>query len=280
MDYILYLNGDEGFITLKTVANNNNITLIVLPSGYDNNRIISFAERKNITVQFRDKETTIKLEQPKSILISSAFPYKIYKKEIQSIKLAVNFHAAILPQYRGRHGNTWAMMNDEKTLGVTVHEIDDKFDNGKILAIQTFEVNDSLSLLDIQNNLEESLVTLLKTFINGKKPLKLTKEIGTNTYWRPRTENDSNINWRMDNRQIFLFVRALNRSPIYAYSKYTKNIFHFINVQISTKKISAIAGSVHIINDNIYIATGNNTSIKVIEYTTNRNQLHNHMVLH
>ena len=47
--------------------------------------------------------------------------------------LAVNFHASLLPAYRGRHPLYWALKNGEKAAGLTVHLMDEGFDTGDIL---------------------------------------------------------------------------------------------------------------------------------------------------
>ena len=41
----------------------------------------------------------------------------------------LNCHAGALPFYRGRNILNWALINDEKEFGVTVHFIDEGIDN-------------------------------------------------------------------------------------------------------------------------------------------------------
>jgi methionyl-tRNA formyltransferase len=47
--------------------------------------------------------------------------------------LAVNFHASLLPAYRGRHPVFWALRNGERLAGMTAHVMDPYFDTGDIL---------------------------------------------------------------------------------------------------------------------------------------------------
>jgi methionyl-tRNA formyltransferase len=47
--------------------------------------------------------------------------------------LAANFHASLLPAYRGRHPLYWALQNGEKWVGLTVHAMDQGLDTGDIL---------------------------------------------------------------------------------------------------------------------------------------------------
>lgn len=46
---------------------------------------------------------------------------------------AVNFHASLLPAYRGKHPLYWALQNRELLVGLTVHFMDSGLDTGDIL---------------------------------------------------------------------------------------------------------------------------------------------------
>jgi methionyl-tRNA formyltransferase len=48
-------------------------------------------------------------------------------------RLAVNFHASLLPAYRGKHPIFWALRNAEPLVGLTVHVMEPTFDTGDIL---------------------------------------------------------------------------------------------------------------------------------------------------
>ncbi len=47
--------------------------------------------------------------------------------------LAINFHASLLPAYRGKHPVFWALRNGERQAGLTAHIMDPHFDTGDIL---------------------------------------------------------------------------------------------------------------------------------------------------
>jgi methionyl-tRNA formyltransferase len=47
--------------------------------------------------------------------------------------LAANFHASLLPAYRGKHPLFWALQNGESWVGLTVHVMDQRLDAGDIL---------------------------------------------------------------------------------------------------------------------------------------------------
>ena len=53
----------------------------------------------------------------------------------------LNVHSALLPKYRGLDGLFWALVHGESELGVTVHLMNEEFDDGAIIAQQAFEAN-------------------------------------------------------------------------------------------------------------------------------------------
>ena len=202
MKVVLYLNGDEGFFTASVALRYANVAKIVLPKKYENDEIKNLANKNKIPISLRGAEIPVNFKNHRdAILISSAFPYKIFEKERTFFKQAVNFHSAILPKYRGRHGSVWAMINDEKELGVSIHEIDESFDNGKILSIESFPIFDEMKLNDIQEEARNCLETALENFFTGK--LKTKFKSTENIYWRSRKASDSFINWHASPKSIF-----------------------------------------------------------------------------
>ena len=132
-----------------------------------------------------------------------------------------NLHAALLPQYRGAAPINWAVINGEKTTGVTTFMIDEGMDTGgimyrydcKIGPDETVgEVHDKLMALGselvvntveaiIENNVE---FRPQKSFIQGSEILrpapKLTREL-------------CHIDWRSSTKNIYNLIRGLSPYP-------------------------------------------------------------------
>ena len=81
------------------------------------------------------------------IIVSIACP-KILKKELINFPEfgCINFHSGKLPAYRGIAPLFWAMMNNEKEAGITIHYINEKIDDGKIINQDMFNINEKDSL--------------------------------------------------------------------------------------------------------------------------------------
>ena len=52
----------------------------------------------------------------------------------------INFHPGLLPRYAGSNVHQWAMLDDERWSGVTIHVIEDKIDAGPILHISKTKI--------------------------------------------------------------------------------------------------------------------------------------------
>ena len=55
----------------------------------------------------------------------------------------INCHAGALPFYRGRNILKWTLINDEKSLGVTLYYMDEGIDTGDIILQSHCEINDN-----------------------------------------------------------------------------------------------------------------------------------------
>ena len=69
------------------------------------------------------------------LIISVAAPV-IFKEDLIKIPRlgCINIHNGMLPKYRGMLPNFWQMYHDEKAAGITIHEINPRIDDGRIIA--------------------------------------------------------------------------------------------------------------------------------------------------
>ncbi len=90
------------------------------------------------------------------LIISIATPVIFKKRLLQSPKLGcINYHTGLLPKYRGRQPLFWALLNNEKEVGISIHEMDERIDNGPIIVQKRIAVK-----------AEDSLHNLYKKTIN------------------------------------------------------------------------------------------------------------------
>ena len=141
-----------------------------------------------------------------------------------------NLHAALLPQYRGAAPINWAVINGDKTTGVTTFMIDDGMDTGGIMyrydcriePDETVgEVHDKLMELGsklvvntveaiIENNVE---LRVQRSFIQGSEILRPAPKI---------TRELCHIDWNGKTRDIYNLIRGLSPYPA-AFTELTKD---------------------------------------------------------
>ncbi len=68
-------------------------------------------------------------------LIASVAAPVIFKKELVELPRlgCINIHNGALPRYRGMLPNFWQMYNNERQVGITIHEMNENLDDGRIL---------------------------------------------------------------------------------------------------------------------------------------------------
>lgn len=141
---------------------------------------------------------------------------QIFKKKIYSLPKynTINCHAGKLPLYRGRNILNWALINDEKEFGITVHYVDDGIDTGDIIIQETYPITDSDNYSTLLNTAFEQCPRLLYSAIKQiqqgvfvRIPQDIISKYGL--YCGMRNVGDELIDWNQTSREIFNFVRAI-----------------------------------------------------------------------
>lgn len=87
-----------------------------------------------------DSEEIKKLEP--DLIISYVYD-KYISRDIFDIPAygCINFHPAPLPEYRGRGGCNFAILDKCKYFGVTAHYVDESYDTGNIIRVLRFDID-------------------------------------------------------------------------------------------------------------------------------------------
>ena len=119
-------------------------------------------------------------------LISVQYPKILSETVLAQINYqAFNLHLAKLPDYRGLHSASHAILNGDTIFGVTVHKIDRKIDSGEIICERFFEIAKDITVGELYYQSEIHGVNLFKEFCE-KLALNDTHgkpQIGTSTYY-------------------------------------------------------------------------------------------------
>ena len=140
-----------------------------------------------------------------------------------------NLHAALLPQYRGAAPINWAVINGEKTTGVTTFMIDDGMDTGGIMYRYDCRIGPDETVGEVHDKLMEMGATLVvntveaiiennvelrvqRRFIQGSEILKPAPKI---------TRELCHIDWNGKTSDIYNLIRGLSPYPA-AFTELTK----------------------------------------------------------
>jgi methionyl-tRNA formyltransferase len=77
------------------------------------------------------------------IFISVLYERIVSDEFIRSKKACFNFHPAVLPEYRGIGAYSWAIINEERESGVTLHVMDREIDHGPIIDVRRYPIEDT-----------------------------------------------------------------------------------------------------------------------------------------
>ena len=141
---------------------------------------------------------------------------QIFRNRIYSLPKygTINCHAGKLPFYRGRNILNWALINDEKEFGITVHYVDDGIDTGDIILQRTYPIaegdNYDTLLQVAYRECPSILYDAIKQIQNGTAKRVSQDSISQyGLYCGMRQVGDEIINWNQTSREIFNFVRSI-----------------------------------------------------------------------
>lgn len=149
---------------------------------------------------------------------------QILKKEILDIpKLyAINLHGSLLPRYRGAAPTNWAIMNGDKTSGVTVMKMNEKMDEGDIILKEETPIDAEDTNITLTEKLSElGAKALLDAFgLIEKGKVVLEKQDSKDVTYAPKLiKEDGLIDWNEGAEKIHNKVKGLIPWPG-AYTNY------------------------------------------------------------
>lgn len=142
---------------------------------------------------------------------------KILPKEILDIPKygAINVHGSLLPKYRGAAPMQWAIINGEKTTGITTMFMDEGMDTGDMLLKEEIEIAKEDNLEIIHDKLMEIGANLLVKTLDGIIEGTITREKqGEGATYAPMiTREMTQIDFYQTAEKISCFVRGLSPFP-------------------------------------------------------------------
>jgi methionyl-tRNA formyltransferase len=175
-----------------------------------------------------------------------------------------NLHASLLPQYRGAAPINWAIINQEKTTGVTTFFIDDKIDTGAIISNR----ETIIEAVDTVGTLYSKLMTLgallsLET-VNRIAAGPVATSLQNNSFElkeAPKLNNENTlIDFTKSAAAIDALIRGLSPYPVAKSLLYDKEelIVKIHKSRVIEKDHKMKPGSFVIENNKMIVACGKN----------------------
>lgn len=230
------------------------------------------AENHNIEVYQPEnikKEYQKILDMKPDIIITCAYGQIIPDILLSTPKYgAINVHGSLLPCLRGGAPIHHAIINGNKTTGITIMYMDKKMDAGDIISQAEIKIeeNDNLdSLYEKMSHLgEQLLIRTLPSIIAGTNE-RIKQEESKVTYGLNITKEEEKINFQKNSRDIHNLIRGLSSVPG-AYCYLDDKRLKIYTSELTDIKSKKNPGTIEQINKTgIYISTLDNL-IKITNF--------------
>ena len=126
----------------------------------------------------------------------------------------VNFHAGMLPRYRGRNVINWAIINGEEEIGITAHQVDEGIDTGAIILQRALPIGWTDTYGDVLRRVVDAfpalVVDAVELVASGRaRPAPQDESVAT--YFGGREEGDEWLDWSATSRELHNKIRAIAR---------------------------------------------------------------------
>lgn len=124
----------------------------------------------------------------------------------------VNVHGALLPRHRGANPVQWALIDDDRETGVTIHRMSEGFDEGEVLAQGRVPIHFTDTWVDVRDRIGEATEALLARELPRllAGDLRGEPQDEARATHRPRrTPDDGRIDWTAPALEIYNLIRAL-----------------------------------------------------------------------
>ncbi len=147
--------------------------------------------------------------------VSVSYDQIVRRPLLESAPLGfVNFHAGLLPFYRGRNVVNWALINGETEIGMTAHFMDEGIDTGDILLQRTLPIGWTDTYGDVLARVVDAFPDLVSEAVGAIGREQIVRRPQAHlpgTYFGGRGPGDEWLDWADTSRNLHNKVRAISR---------------------------------------------------------------------
>ena len=227
-----------------------------------------YAISKNIPVYqpqtLKDGEFEKVLDELKPQLIAVVAYGKILPEYILDFPEygCVNVHGSVLPNYRGAAPIQWAIINGDKTTGVTTQYMKMGVDTGDIIFTDETEILPDETYGELYTRLAQSGAELLLKTVNaikdGTAP-RTEQDESEATHAPMLTKETGHINWTKSADEVLSLIRGTNPWPM-SYAMYGDEMMKVFGVKKGSG-FDAPPGKIRIVNKKLEISCGKDSVV-------------------
>lgn len=227
-----------------------------------------YAISKNISVYqpqtLKDGEFEKVLDELKPQLIAVVAYGKILPEYILDFPEygCVNVHGSVLPKYRGAAPIQWAIINGDKTTGVTTQYMKMGVDTGDIIFTDETEILPDETYGELYTRLSQSGAELLLKTVNaikdGTAP-RTEQDESEATHAPMLTKETGHIDWTKSADEVLSLIRGTNPWPM-SYAMYGDEMMKVFGVKKGSG-FDAPPGKIRIVNKKLEISCGKDSVV-------------------
>ena len=241
------------------------------PAGRGNKLVPSpvqqAAEKLNIPVRTpvslrKDNATQEFQELGADVAVVCAYGLILPQGVLDAPKMGcINVHASLLPRWRGAAPIQRAIEAGDSQSGVTIMQMDAGLDTGDMLLKGIVPIDENTTAQVLHDALSKQGAELIIKVLNNMPAPEKQPETGI-TYAEKIQKSEALIDWTLPAQQIKNKIMAFNPYPA-AYFLLNGERIKIFNAKVEEASTNAPAGQV--LDDELLIACGNNTALRLTE---------------
>ena len=160
-------NGSNAEEIIRYFKNNNQGTVVAIFSNNPDAKVLDRAKNHNIPfvvfsrTQLNDGFVLEKLHQfTPNLIVLAGFLLKFPESILKEFPKVINIHPALLPKYGGKgmygmHVHQIVLENKEKETGITIHYVNEQYDEGEFIYQKAVNIEDCISPEEIAQKVHQ-----------------------------------------------------------------------------------------------------------------------------
>lgn len=214
------------------------VCLAALQKKFERVDIVKADNPELINMKREQDKIVEQIDDSFAVYVFLAGWYPLIRREALKEKHYINIHGSLLPKYRGFHSIFWAIMNGEDQLGYTIHEVNERVDDGDILYQYRFPYIGQ-TVAEVHNNfykdLDKNLGRVVADYMDGMRSgnVRLYPQDRSKATWVPRRNlDDCLVDFNMPNYMLRRFFKALTAPYPLPRIRYKQTLYEITDSEI------------------------------------------------